>query len=119
MAAQVIWFRQIRCRRSGAAFRAARPPVGRSKGSVDEWSETSSMVSPELIFSPTSPTNGFGSKLRNHFEVYFVREPGGGAIDITLDGATALDKPLTLNAHGTATEYVSCDSPADAIHRLE
>jgi len=55
----------------------------------------------------------------NHFEVYFVREPGGGTIDITLDGATVLDKPLTLNAHGTATEYVSCDSPADTIHRLE
>jgi len=55
----------------------------------------------------------------NHFEVYFVREPGGGTIDITLDGASVLDKPLALNAHGTATEYVSCDSPADAIHRLE
>jgi lysophospholipase L1-like esterase len=55
----------------------------------------------------------------NHFEVYYVREPGGGAIDITLDGATVLDAPLSLAAHGTATEYFSFDSPADANHRLE
>jgi len=48
-----------------------------------------------------------------------VREPGGGAIDITLDGATVLDAPLSLAAHGTATEYFSFDSPADANHRLE
>jgi lysophospholipase L1-like esterase len=55
----------------------------------------------------------------NHFEVFYVREPGGGSIDITLDGATVLDAPLALNAHGTATEYYSFDSPADANHRLE
>ena len=55
----------------------------------------------------------------NHFEVYYVREPGGGSIDISLDGATVLDAPLSLAAHGTATEYFSFDSPADANHRLE
>jgi lysophospholipase L1-like esterase len=55
----------------------------------------------------------------NHFEVYYVREPGGGSVDITLDGATVLDKPLALAAHGTATEYLSFDSAADANHRLE
>lgn len=55
----------------------------------------------------------------NHFEVYYVREPGGGSIDITLDGATVLDKPIALDAHGTVTEYVSFDSPADTNHRLE
>ena len=55
----------------------------------------------------------------NHFEVNYVREPGGGSIDITLDGATVLDAPLSLAAHGTATEYFGFDSPADANHRLE
>ena len=55
----------------------------------------------------------------NHFEVYYVREPGGGTIDITLDGTSALDTPLSLAAHGTATESLSFDSPADANHRLE
>src|SRR5215831_8435146 len=35
----------------------------------------------------------------NHFEVYYVREPGGGTIDITLDGTSALDTPLSLAAH--------------------
>jgi lysophospholipase L1-like esterase len=55
----------------------------------------------------------------NHFEVYYVREPDGGSIDITLDGVSVLDKPLSLAAHGTATEYFSFDSPADTSHRLE
>jgi len=55
----------------------------------------------------------------NHFEVHYVREPGGGGIDISLDGATVLDAPLSLAAHGTATEYFSFDSPADTNHRLE
>jgi len=55
----------------------------------------------------------------NHFEVYYVREPGGGSIDNSLDGATVLDAPISLAAHGTATEYFSFDSPADANHRLE
>jgi lysophospholipase L1-like esterase len=55
----------------------------------------------------------------NHFEVHYVREPGGGSIDISLDGTTVLDAPLSLAAHGTATEYFSFDSPADTNHRLE
>ena len=55
----------------------------------------------------------------NHFEVFYVREAGGGSIDITLDGVTVLDKPLSLAGHGTATEYFSFDSPADTNHRLE
>lgn len=55
----------------------------------------------------------------NHFEVYYVREPGGGSIDISVDGATVLDAPLSLAAHGTAAEYFSFDSPADTNHRIE
>jgi lysophospholipase L1-like esterase len=55
----------------------------------------------------------------NHFEVYYVREPGGATIDVTLDGVTVLDKPLVLAAHGTVTESFSFDSPADANHRVE
>jgi lysophospholipase L1-like esterase len=55
----------------------------------------------------------------NHFEVHYVREPGGGSIDISVDGATVLDAPLSLAAHGTATEYFSFDSPAGTNHRLE
>ena len=57
--------------------------------------------------------------LANHFEVYYVREPGAGTIDITLDGVTVLDKPMSLAARGTATEYFAFDSPADANHRVE
>ncbi len=57
--------------------------------------------------------------MANHFEVYYVRAPGGGTIDVTLDGASVLDKPLTLDAHRTATEYLSFDSPTDTNHRVE
>ncbi|HYX31105.1 MAG TPA: GDSL-type esterase/lipase family protein [Pyrinomonadaceae bacterium] len=55
----------------------------------------------------------------NHFEMFYVREPGGGSVDVTLDGATVLDAPLSLAAHTTATEVFSFDSPAAVNHRLE
>jgi lysophospholipase L1-like esterase len=55
----------------------------------------------------------------NHFEVYYVSQPGGGKIDISIDGASVLDEPLALNSHRIATESISFDNPADTIHRLE
>lgn len=55
----------------------------------------------------------------NHFEVYYVRQPGGGKIDVTLDGSSVLDEPLSLASHRVATESVTFDNPADTVHRLE
>ena len=55
----------------------------------------------------------------NHFEVYYVSQPGGGKIDIKIDGASALDGPLSLASHRVATGSITFDNPADTIHRLE
>ena len=55
----------------------------------------------------------------NHFEVYYVSQPGGGKIDIEIDGASVLDEPLSLNSHRIATESITFDNPADTVHRLE
>jgi lysophospholipase L1-like esterase len=55
----------------------------------------------------------------NHFEVYYVRQPGGGTVDITIDGATILDAPLSLASGRVTTECITFDSPEDSIHRIE
>jgi lysophospholipase L1-like esterase len=57
--------------------------------------------------------------LSNHFEVYYVRQPGGGTVDITIDGASILDAPLSLASRRVTTECLTFDSPADSIHRIE
>jgi lysophospholipase L1-like esterase len=55
----------------------------------------------------------------NHFEVYYVRQPGGGTVDITIDGASILDAPLSLASRRVTTECLTFDSPEDSIHRVE
>jgi len=55
----------------------------------------------------------------NHFEVYFVRQPGGGKIQITIDGVDALEEPILLNATVTKLDSIFIDVPDDAPHRLE
>jgi lysophospholipase L1-like esterase len=55
----------------------------------------------------------------NHFEVYFARQPGGGKIEITVDGVDALEEPVILNSRAPKLDSVSIDLPDDAPHRLE
>jgi lysophospholipase L1-like esterase len=55
----------------------------------------------------------------NHFEVYFLKWPGGGTIDIAVDGASILDKPLSLNSDLPQPDYQSYDTPANSEHRIE
>jgi lysophospholipase L1-like esterase len=55
----------------------------------------------------------------NHFEIYFLRQPGGGTIDILVDGQSVLDKPLSLNAAAPAPDYFTYDAPSDSNHRIE
>jgi lysophospholipase L1-like esterase len=55
----------------------------------------------------------------NHFEVYFARMPGGGKIEITIDGADVLEEPITLNSRTARLDSVSIDLPDDAPHRLQ
>jgi lysophospholipase L1-like esterase len=55
----------------------------------------------------------------NHFEVYFVREPGGGSLEIQIDGANELQEPLSLSARTTKLDYLTFDLPDSGSHRLE
>lgn len=55
----------------------------------------------------------------NHFELYYLRQPGGGTIDILVDGVSVLDKPLSLNAPAPAPDYFTYDAPSDRNHRIE
>ena len=55
----------------------------------------------------------------SHFEVYFARQPGGGKIQITIDGVDALEEPVLLNSPVSKLDSVFIDVPDDAPHRLE
>jgi len=55
----------------------------------------------------------------NHFEVYFVREPGGGSVEIRIDGSNELQAPLSLVARTTKLDYLTFDLPDWGKHRLE
>lgn len=55
----------------------------------------------------------------NHFEVYYMRWPGGGTIDITVDGASVLDRPLSLNSDLPGPDYFLYDAVANTNHRIE
>jgi len=55
----------------------------------------------------------------NHFEVYFVREPGGGSVEIRIDGSNELQAPLSLVARTTKLDYLTFDLPDSGTHRLE
>ncbi|HKS28188.1 MAG TPA: GDSL-type esterase/lipase family protein [Pyrinomonadaceae bacterium] len=55
----------------------------------------------------------------NHFEVYYLRQPGGGTIDILVDGVSVLDKPLSLDAAAPSPDYFTYDAPSDRSHRIE
>jgi len=55
----------------------------------------------------------------NHFEVYYLRQPGGGNIDITLDGQSVLEQPISLASDAPLPDYYTFDTPADRLHRVE
>jgi lysophospholipase L1-like esterase len=55
----------------------------------------------------------------NHFELYYLRWPGGGTIDITVDGASVLEKPISLNSDAPEPDYFQYDCPSSSTHRIE
>jgi lysophospholipase L1-like esterase len=55
----------------------------------------------------------------NRFEVYYLRQPGGGRIDILIDGASVLDEPLSLASDAPTPDYFTFDTPKDGTHRIE
>jgi len=55
----------------------------------------------------------------NHFEVYYLRWPGGGTIDITVDGSSVLEQPMSLNSDAPLPDYFQYDLPSSSNHRIE
>jgi lysophospholipase L1-like esterase len=55
----------------------------------------------------------------NHFEVYFLRQPGGGTIDILVDGMSVLEQPISLASDAPLPDYFTAPIPADRMHRIE
>jgi lysophospholipase L1-like esterase len=55
----------------------------------------------------------------NHFEIYFLKQPGGGRIDISVNGTSVLEQPLSLASDAPAPDYYTFDSPADRVQRIE
>lgn len=55
----------------------------------------------------------------NHFEVYYLRQPGGGNIDIMIDGVSVLEQPISLASDAPLPDYYTFDTPADRTHRIE
>jgi lysophospholipase L1-like esterase len=55
----------------------------------------------------------------NHFEVYYARMPGGGKMEITVDGVNVLEEPVSLNFRVAQLDSISIDLPDDAPHRLQ
>jgi lysophospholipase L1-like esterase len=55
----------------------------------------------------------------NHFEIYFVRQPGGGRIDVLVDGASVLEAPLSLASRLPRLGQFSYDEPTEDTHRVE
>jgi lysophospholipase L1-like esterase len=55
----------------------------------------------------------------NHFEVYYLKQPGGGTIDIAVDGISELDEPISLKAAAPEVGYYPYDTPVISEHRLE
>lgn len=55
----------------------------------------------------------------NHFEVYYVVQPGGGSIDIQLDGVSVLDTPILLTSRVPRIGSFFHDEPTLIAHRLE
>jgi lysophospholipase L1-like esterase len=54
-----------------------------------------------------------------HVELFYLKQPDGGSIDIMLDGSSVLEKPLTLLSRNLVPSYFSFDAAVDERHRIE
>lgn len=55
----------------------------------------------------------------NHFEVYYLRQPGGGTIDILVDGQSVLEQPISLASDAPLPDYFTAPIASDRMHRIE
>ncbi|PYS73062.1 MAG: hypothetical protein DMF69_05890 [Acidobacteria bacterium] len=117
----------------GAGFIVPRNPMTTRRrsvvsGATDGWriDGIGGRSSPDAIYGPAGinlTTNGPGESAwleasASRFEVYFVREPGGGKIQISVDGVNVADGTILLNSRVTRVDSVFVDLP-DTRHRLE
>jgi lysophospholipase L1-like esterase len=119
---------------SGPGFLVPRNPMstrrsGVNTGASDGWiiEGIGGRIAPDNIYGPagialaTSQSNEtvWLQTVSNHFEVYYVVQPGGGSIDIQIDGASVLDTPIVLSARAPRLGSFFYDEPALISHRLE
>jgi len=83
-------------------------------------------IAPDNIYGPagialaTSQPNeaAWLQTVANHFEVYYVAQPGGGSIDIEVDGASVLDTPILLESRLPRLGSFFYDDPSVGNHRV-
>jgi lysophospholipase L1-like esterase len=100
-----------------------------SSGATDGWvvQGIGGKYSPDRIYGPaginlmttTAGQQAWVEATSNHFEVYFVREPGGGSVEIRIDGSNELQEPFSLLARTPKLDYLTFDLPDSGSHRLE
>ena len=100
-----------------------------SSGATDGWivQGIGGKYSADRIYGPaginlmttTAGQEAWVETKSNHFEVYFVREPSGGAVEIRIDGSNELQEPLSLLARTAKLDYLTFDLPDSGTHRLE
>lgn len=118
----------------GPGFVVPRNPMttrrrGVISGATEGWviEGIGGRSSPDSIYGPAGinlATSNPGERAwlearSNHFEVYFARQPGGGRIEITIDGLAVLDEPIELNSRTPKLDSVSFDLPDDTPHRVQ
>jgi lysophospholipase L1-like esterase len=118
----------------GAGFLVPRNPMstrrrGVSSGATSGWliEGIGGRIAADNIYAPAGialATNQADETVwlqavANHFEVYYVAQPGGGSIDIQVDGVSVLDTPILLTARVPRLGSFFYDEPALINHRLE
>ncbi|HVS82833.1 MAG TPA: hypothetical protein VHE60_13975, partial [Pyrinomonadaceae bacterium] len=112
----------------GAGLIVPRNPMGTrrqgvSSGATSGWliEGIGGRVAPDRIYGPAGIALGTsqpGERVwveasGNHFEFYYVRQPGGGRIDVLVDGASVIENPLSLQSPTPEAADWFFDTPAD------
>ncbi|MDQ2855247.1 MAG: GDSL-type esterase/lipase family protein, partial [Acidobacteriota bacterium] len=118
----------------GAGYIVPRNPMttrrhGATSGATPGWiiEGIGGRVAADGIYAPagialaTSQANekAWLQTSANHFEIYYVSQPGGGSIDILVDGASVLDVPISLAARLPRLNHFSYDEPVADNYRVE
>ena len=118
----------------GPGFIVPRNPMstrrlGVSTGATPGWvvEGIGGRIAPDRIYGPAGialSTNLAGERAwveaaGNHFELYYVRQPGGGSIDVLVDGASVLDRSLSLASVMPEAARLFFDVPLGDRHRVE